>query len=58
MLVNPKSVKSIYKGLRNILASPSEFTVDSTLLETCRRTSVGELYVDAYKLVQDKNESA
>lgn len=52
MLVNPNSVKSISNGLRNILASPSEFMVDPTLLETCSRTSVGELYVDAYKLAQ------
>ena len=54
MLVNPKSVKSISSGLRNILASPSEFSVDPALLETFRRTSVGRLYVDAYKLGQDQ----
>ena len=50
MLVNPKSVKSISNGLLNILASPNEFKLDPTLLESCRRASVGELYIDAYKL--------
>jgi glycosyltransferase involved in cell wall biosynthesis len=54
MLVNPKSVKSISSGLRNILASPSEFTVDPASLEIFRRTSVGKLYLDAYKLGQDQ----
>ena len=54
MLVNPSSVKSISNGLRNILANPSEFIVDSTLLETFKRISVGELYVNAYKLGQDQ----
>ena len=54
MLVNPKSINSISNGLLSILAYPGKYIIDSSLLETCRQATVGQQYVDAYKLSQNQ----
>ena len=54
MLVNPKSINSISNGLLSILSYPGKYIIDSSLLETCRQATVGQQYVDAYKLSQNQ----
>lgn len=48
-LVNPNSVSDITNILRKFLDNPDHFTVPRKLIESCRRESVGSLYVDAYR---------
>lgn len=48
-LVNPNSVSDIARNLRSLLDNPEKFTISPGMLDTCRRKSVGSLYIDAYR---------
>ena len=49
VLVNPYSVSDIARNLSSLLDNPEKFTVAPGTLDSCRRKSVGGLYIEAYR---------
>jgi glycosyltransferase involved in cell wall biosynthesis len=53
-LANPDSIKSIGDNLRKVLDSPERYSTPINNMEICRRTRVGESYVDVYNKLSNK----
>lgn len=53
-LVNPNSIRSIRKGLKEIFHAPADFCPPASVLDDCTRTRVGEQYKAIYADLLEK----